>query len=470
MAQAMTSASTESELTLEVNRLKRRLERERAARREAESIAEGGRRRLYDRQQQLNLLASIASAANQANCFNDTLQCTLEFICNHTGWEVGLGYLRTGSGRSACMRPTGIWHGCDKPGYATLKEAIETTGHSRWGGLADEVMASGRPQFRNQALPLMNEAMTDAPCPLNGAAAYPMLSEGRVIGVLEFHSAGFMKPSETLSEIMPQIGAQLGRVIEREQKRAVESDLHQANAANTAKSVFLANMSHELRTPLNAIIGFSSVMRDEVVGPLDQKYREYAGDINAAGEHLLAIINDILDLSKIEAGRFELQPDVVSIADVIEDCRRIVKPKADAGHIELTLRIPEGLPLLWVDEVRVKQILLNLMSNAVKFTPSGGRVSVGASRETEGIRLLVNDSGIGMRREDIALALEPFRQIDNELSRGHDGTGLGLPLAHSLAKLHGGSLDIESAPGVGTCVTLWLPESCLNSSVNAKSA
>ncbi|HLG86514.1 MAG TPA: ATP-binding protein [Alphaproteobacteria bacterium] len=238
------------------------------------------------------------------------------------------------------------------------------------------------------------------------------------------------------------------------QRRQIEASLAEANKA---KSEFLASVSHELRTPLNAIIGFSEMIRDAMIGPVDARYREYAGDISASGRHLQNIINDILDISKIEGGRLELREETVSISDTVEACRRIVLPMADTASVSLSIAIPDALPLIRSDEMRFRQILLNIMSNAVKFTPAGGRVRVSAWSEADGAVIAVEDTGIGMRREDIAVALEPFRQIDGVLSRRFDGTGLGLPLAKALVELHGGRLDIDSTPGEGTTVRILMP-------------
>jgi protein-histidine pros-kinase len=237
-------------------------------------------------------------------------------------------------------------------------------------------------------------------------------------------------------------------------RRQIEASLAEASKA---KSDFLASVSHELRTPLNAIIGFSEIIRDAVIGPLDARYQEYAGDINGAGLHLQNIINDILDISKIEGGRLELREEIVAIGDTIETCRRIVAAMAQKAGVTLAINNSGFLPLIRADDVRFQQILLNLMSNAVKFTPSGGRVSVSTAIEADGVVIAVEDTGIGMKPEDIAVALEPFRQIDSALSRRFNGTGLGLPLAKALTELHGGCLHIRSAPGSGTVVRVRLP-------------
>ena len=232
-----------------------------------------------------------------------------------------------------------------------------------------------------------------------------------------------------------------------------------AEAANRAKSQFLANMSHELRTPLNAIIGFSEVLAGELFGPIGQsRYGEYARDILASGKHLLDVINDILDVSKIDAGKFELAESELDLAQVADAALLLVRGRAAEKELSIGLEVAAAMPRLKGDERALKQVLINLLSNAIKFTPAGGRVSLTVDLTEDGrITLAVRDSGIGMAAHDIPRALEPFQQLDSGLDRRHEGTGLGLPLCKRLVELHGGEFRLQSELGVGTSAIMVFP-------------
>jgi two-component system, cell cycle sensor histidine kinase PleC len=245
--------------------------------------------------------------------------------------------------------------------------------------------------------------------------------------------------------------------------RKYENEKVRAEGANQAKSEFLANMSHELRTPLNAINGFSEIMVAEMYGPLgDGRYRDYARDILLSGQHLLALINDILDMSKIEAGKLNLRFEPVSLEDVAEDALRLVRNRAEAAGLALRLDF-DDLPEVEADYRAVKQVLLNLLSNAVKFTPRGGLITVHAERRDdplgERVRISVQDTGIGIPPDDLARLARPFEQIESQHAKTQQGTGLGLALTKALVEMHGGLLDLRSAPGQGTSATFSLPVS-----------
>ncbi len=235
----------------------------------------------------------------------------------------------------------------------------------------------------------------------------------------------------------------------------IEQKSRELEVANRHKSEFLANMSHELRTPLNAIIGFSEVMLQGIFGTLNDKQREYQEDVLSSGKHLLLLINDILDLSKIEAGRMELEVSTFSLANALDSGLTIVRERAARHGITLHAVLPAGLPPLEADERKVKQILFNLLSNAVKFTPDGGRVEVRARAENGDVRVDVQDTGIGIAPEDHARVFEEFQQVGRERSR--EGTGLGLTLSKRFVELQGGRIWLESAPGKGSTFSFTLP-------------
>ncbi len=233
-----------------------------------------------------------------------------------------------------------------------------------------------------------------------------------------------------------------------------------AEFANRTKTEFLANMSHELRTPLNAIIGFAEVIKDQMFGPVGlPKYADYAKDIFTSGRHLLNLINDILDLSKLEAGKLELHEEDVTLRTIVEECRTLIVNRAEKSNIDLITEIEPRLPKLRCDERALKQVLLNFLSNAVKFTPSGGAVTTRVRRVADGIAFSVTDTGIGMSEADIKVALTTFGQVDSKIARQHQGTGLGLPISKSLIELHGGTLTIESVPNKGTTMIATFPNS-----------
>jgi two-component system cell cycle sensor histidine kinase PleC len=243
-------------------------------------------------------------------------------------------------------------------------------------------------------------------------------------------------------------------------ERAVHKAKAAAEAANIAKSQFLANMSHELRTPLNAILGFSEVLENGIAGPLQSRQAEYVGLIRQSGEHLLRLMNEILDLARIDAGRLDLHEEVIEPSKLVDGAVALVKDLAAAGLLKLAVDVQEDMPALRADRTRLTEILLNLLSNAIKFTELGGAINLLVRRTEEGgVAFVVRDNGRGMTEDEIEIALERFGQVDGGLARRHEGSGLGLPLARELAELHGGSLTLQSEKGRGTTATVLLPPS-----------
>ncbi len=247
------------------------------------------------------------------------------------------------------------------------------------------------------------------------------------------------------------------------QERALIEARDVAMSASRAKSAFLANMSHELRTPLNAIIGFSELMERQIFGALgNARYQEYAKLIHDSGGHLLELINSVLDMSKIEAGKFELYEEMFDLEEVTQSSMRFVKLAAERSGVALTIEIAPGARRIFADRRAVKQILVNLLSNGVKFTPRGGQVSLSARPGEKGVEIIVRDTGTGISKSDLEKLGKPFEQAENAITRGKEGTGLGLALVKSLAVMHGGDAVLESALGVGTMVRVRLPYAAMD--------
>jgi signal transduction histidine kinase len=331
---------------------------------------------------------------------------------------------------------------------------IEIFGLERMGigpgtPLADVLRASAaRGNYEPEIAEAAIEERLEAARARNPRTLYQRLTDGRTIEV-DVRPLADGGSVASFTDISDREAAQ----------EALRQAKEQAELADRSKSQFLANMSHELRTPLNAIIGFSEIMTDKLFGDLgDPRYAEYALDIRESGRHLLMLINDILDLSKIEAGQANLREEQVSLAEIVDVCVRLVGDRAQRGGLTMEVGEFEDFPPLWADRLKLKQILLNLLSNAIKFTPSGGTVGLAAQRTLDGgIAVHISDTGIGMRAQDIPAALQPFRQVESSLSRKHEGTGLGLPLTKAIVEMHGGALTIGSVPGKGTSVIFTLP-------------
>ena len=242
------------------------------------------------------------------------------------------------------------------------------------------------------------------------------------------------------------------------ESRVERRTLELANA-NKAKSMFLANINHELRTPLNAIIGFADMMRCQILGPIGvPAYKEYAEHIHESGRHLFALVEEMLDLSKVEAGKLEIERMLIEPGPLLAESLVMLRPMAEAGKVEIVVEGDRsGWPVFEADPVKIKQVFVNLIGNAVKFTPPGGRVTISSEVGEACLQIRIEDTGIGMRREDIPLVIQPFYRVSSPYDAKHQGTGLGLPFAKAVTELHGGTLGIESRVGSGTTVTVTLP-------------
>jgi signal transduction histidine kinase len=293
---------------------------------------------------------------------------------------------------------------------------------------------------------------------MRAALAVPLLREDRIIGGLTVvrQSPGEFPPA--VVDLLKNFATQSVLAIENARLfRELEDKSRQLEAASRHKSEFLANMSHELRTPLNAIIGFSEVLLQRMFGEVNPKQAEYLDDILSSGRHLLSLINDILDLSKVEAGRMELELAPFDLALALDNALTLVRERATTHGLTLERAVDERLGEVVADERKVKQILLNLLSNAVKFTPAGGRIQLSARRTDGAIEIAVADTGIGIAAEHHTAIFEEFRQVGGDYARKREGTGLGLTLTRRFVELHGGKIAVESAPGRGSTFTFTLP-------------
>jgi len=285
-----------------------------------------------------------------------------------------------------------------------------------------------------------------------------MAREGRILGaiVVGWREAGPISPVHEM--LLKTFADQAAIAIENVRLfHEIEEKSRQLEIANKHKSDFLANMSHELRTPLNAIIGFSEVLIEKMFGEINEKQLDYLNDIHSSGRHLLSLINDILDLSKIEAGRMELDLNDVNVPDTLASALTLVRERAQNHGIELALEVDSKIDVIEADERKVKQVVLNLLSNAVKFTPDGGRIALSAMLDTDHIAVAVQDTGIGIAPEDQEAVFEEFKQVGRDYTKKAEGTGLGLALTRRIVELHGGRIWLASVPGKGSTFTFTLP-------------
>ena len=331
-----------------------------------------------------------------------------------------------------------------------------------------DTLAERRP-FRGLAIEIVGTEGRHRFCRVSGIPAFDHRS-GHFTG---YRGAGTDCTAQFEAEAaVMRSQAKLERMVEeiRTKNERLEVALKEAEAAVHAKSEFLANVSHELRTPLNAIIGFTEIMEREMYGPLGHdRYKDYAENVLQSGRHLLAIINDLLDMAKVEAGKLDLNERTIEVGGLVESCLSLMRDRIKQQGLELVLRLPSGGPLLWADERLVKQMLINLLANAVKFTPEGGTITLkGEVTPLRGYDLSVADTGIGIAEDDLATVLAPFGQVESAMNRSHAGTGLGLPLVNAMIRLHGGTLKLESTVGHGTIASLaFPPERVIDQPANA---
>jgi PAS domain S-box-containing protein len=413
---------------------------------------------LRERTASIELLQAVAVAANEAATAEEAMRLCLERVCVHTGWPMGHVYALAGDGTGELV-PTAVWHLGDPGSLAPFRAATEAMRFAPGAGLPGRTLASGRPVWIADVAqdPDFPRAKAAAEVGIEAGFGFPVLVGREVVAVLEFFAGEPLEPDGPLLELMANVGTQLGRVVERERAGiALRRAKERAEEATRAKSVFLANMSHELRTPLNAIIGFTRLVMRRSKDVLPAKQYENLEKILISGEHLLSLINAVLDLSKIEAGRIEVRPVEFALEPLVDLCLRTVEPMVRGDRVRLTKVTEPGLPPLVQDQEKIRQILTNLLGNAAKFTEDGS-ITVRARCHHDEMTIEVSDTGIGVPEQARELIFEEFRQVDGSSTRQHGGTGLGLAISRRLARLLGGDITVKSALGKGSTFALRLP-------------
>jgi signal transduction histidine kinase/DNA-binding response OmpR family regulator len=410
---------------------------------------------------ELALLQGVAVAANEAATPEEATRTALELVCRHTGWPVGHALLvREVEGEADVVISGRVWHLADPDRYQEFREVAEQVRIPVGVGLPGKVLAPGEAAW--EADPDPDDAAYPRAAPgrkvgLRIAMNFPVTIGRDVVGMMEFFSPDPTPPDAALISLMNDVGTQIGRVVERMQAdAALRTAKEAAEVANQAKSTFLASMSHEFRTPLNAIIGYAEMLEEEAADVGQEDLLPDLGKIRSAGRHLLGVINDVLDLSKIEAGRTDLYLETFPVAALVDEVAATVRPMAEAKGNRLVVEYDAGLGEMHSDLTKVRQTLLNLTGNASKFTEAG-TVTLAARRDGDDVVFEVTDTGIGIAPEHMDRLFQPFSQAESSTARRFGGTGLGLVISRRFCEMLGGGVTVRSEPGVGSTFTVRLP-------------
>jgi signal transduction histidine kinase/DNA-binding response OmpR family regulator/PAS domain-containing protein len=420
---------------------------------------------LREKTEFLALNQVITAAANEAVSVEGAMQIALDQVCAQSAWPIGHAYMLA-EGRSEALVSSLVWHLDDAERFEAFRRASEASVFPSGIGLPGIVLQSGRPAWitdvtKDKNFPRARVAMEVG---IKGAFAFPVLVGTEVVAVLEFFANRALEPQEALLDVAAQIGTQLGRVVERKRsEEQLREAMEEAEAATQAKSQFLASMSHELRTPLNAIIGYSEMLQEEAEDLGQDRFLPDLVKIREAGKHLLSLINDVLDLAKIEAGKMDVLVEDFEVADLIDQVHSVIEPLIAKNANVLEVTCAPDLGTMRSDQTKLRQSLLNLLSNAAKFT-DGGRITLAARRIADGdgdrLQFVVGDTGIGMTPEQLGRLFQAFSQARSSTSREYGGTGLGLAITRHFCRLLGGDVTAESTPAEGSTFTMTLPAVC----------
>jgi len=416
---------------------------------------------LSERTASLQVMQTVAVAANEADTVEAAFQLTLDCVCASTGWPVGHAYVTSPEG----LASSGVWHTEDPQRYAVLRRVSAARRFRAGEGLPGRVLASAKPAWIPDIAAETNfpRATVYADLGVRSGMAFPVLVGHEVAAVLEFFAPDPAEPDEALLDLMENVGTQLGRVIERARAEdALQRSKDAAESASRTKSAFLASMSHELRTPLNAVIGYSEILEEDLREAGQDEMVSDVEKIRSAGKHLLGVITDILDLSKIEAGKMTLYLETFEVSAMVQEVAATVRPMIEANASTLVVEMADGLGAMHADLTKVRQALLNLLSNAAKFTEKG-TIRLTVEREEAGagawMTMAVSDTGIGMSPDQLGQLFRPFTQVDSSTTRRYGGTGLGLVISRDICRLMGGDIGVDSALGRGSTFTIRLPAS-----------
>ncbi len=408
----------------------------------------------------VTLLQNIAVVANEAQSTDEAIQSVLTLVCEYAGWPLGHAYRFVGRDEGD-LEPTGIWHLEHGDEFQTFRRVTEQSRFSFGVGLPGRVLETGEPAWIVDVTKDANfpRAKLAKDIKVRAGFAFPLLVGEAVVAVLEFFSRDAVEPDPEILDIMGYVGVQVGRIVEREMLHAdlvlARDDAH---SANRAKSTFLASVSHELRTPLNAIIGYGELLADEDGDPLTDEQASFVGAIAQSAQHLSDLINQILDLTKVEAGELDISLSEVDAGTVARECARHLADRIDkSGLTLLDKRGEQDLPPVLTDPIRLRQILGQLLSNAIKFTPPGGTIELSSHLTGNGcLRLQVRDTGPGIAKADQSRVFVPFDRLGQEAS-GTAGAGIGLTVAKQIVERLGGAIGFESEAGAGSLFWLDIP-------------